>query len=310
MDKQQPSKVAQIDKKNSTKTGNNSNNNNKNISNSSKQHNDHNSDHFTNSTSTCDQSHMSSNEHSSKSSNNNCDNNNQFKMDHYVHYDHMNHYLTVYRFGAIDWKRDSNSDLYNLTCKNIKLKRYFDKRENDYFVTTIGRNCANTVVLDVSRSHAVFYADLGSHHGAYLNRNRVVQEKLQTGDTIKIAGCDVAFELTSKKHNQNTNASIQDGNGIVTSLSHSNKHNNINNDNLSGQSVKNGSVNNSQSSDHHSGTPEGDKENKDKKKKDKYQLLTAKQVHDISLGDAARGIITEQALCLSRKERRLRKILS
>ena len=37
--------------------------------------------------------------------------------------------------------------------------------------------------------------------------------------------------------------------------------------------------------------------------------MTAKQVDDISFGDVARGIITEQALCLSRKEKRFKKYI-
>ena len=66
------------------------------------------------------------------------------------------------------------------------------------------------VVLDdahVSRSHArieyngkkATFTDLGSHHGSWLNGNKILNARLKNGDILKIGGCDVFFEVRQKK---------------------------------------------------------------------------------------------------------------
>ncbi|ETO34525.1 FHA domain-containing protein [Reticulomyxa filosa] len=90
----------------------------------------------------------------------------------------------------------------DMTHKEIKLS-------NKKSIATIGRDCANTVVLDdphVSRSHArikynsteAHFTDLGSHHGSLLNGAKVLQEKLQDKDRLKIGGCEIVFEVRPK----------------------------------------------------------------------------------------------------------------
>ena len=79
--------------------------------------------------------------------------------------------------------------------------------END--VTTIGRSPDSDVFLDdvtVSRKHAeivrrvseFFVRDLGSLNGTYLNRERVDETKLATGDEIQIGKFKLVFFMAGE----------------------------------------------------------------------------------------------------------------
>ena len=113
----------------------------------------------------------------------------------------LNRKILNFEEGSIIILIITNSDL---STKEIKLST---KKE----IATIGRDCSNIIVLDdahVSRSHArikynkynAYFTDLGSHHGSYLNGNRVLYEQLKNGDRLKIGGCDIQFIIKIKKN--------------------------------------------------------------------------------------------------------------
>jgi len=116
----------------------------------------------------------------------------------------------------------------DLSSKEIKLST---KKS----VATIGRDCSNIIVLDdahVSRSHArinydaqqAHFTDLGSHHGSYLNGNRVLHERLTDGDRLKLGGCDVLFRVKQKTNLMNKMF------GKMFSGNNNNNHNDHSND--------------------------------------------------------------------------------
>ena len=90
-----------------------------------------------------------------------------------------------------------------------KQRRLSSKRG----VVRMGRDCSNEVVLDdakCSRSHAririgedgksAVFTDLGSHHGSYLNGKRVLQERLDDGDVLKIGATQITFRVKRKQN--------------------------------------------------------------------------------------------------------------
>jgi len=101
-----------------------------------------------------------------------------------------------------------------LKCTNTDLSTKEIKLSTKKSVATIGRDCSNIIVLDdahVSRSHArieydqrsAHFTDLGSHHGSFLNGSRVLCERLDDGDRLKLGGCDILFNVKTKKNFMN-----------------------------------------------------------------------------------------------------------